>query len=194
MSPMPIVYLAAFVLGLGALVTQIALGGKGDAPHGGPDLAADGHGADHAGDHPDEAGPSTFLLSLRFWVFLLLAFGITGSLLALLHLAGPIGTAAVATLSGVASGVTAVMVFRAADQTKAVRPAEAREAVGQVGRVLVACAKGRTGQVRVALRGQSVDLIATTADDEIRRGEDVLIEDVRSGVAHVSRPPREIVQ
>ena len=61
------------------------------------------------------------------------------------------------------------------------------EARGATGRVLVACARGRSGKVRVALKGQTVDMLATTDEDEIPAGAEVVIADVRDMVAHVAR-------
>ena len=66
------------------------------------------------------------------------------------------------------------------------------EAVGREARVLVACSKGRAGQVRIALRGQSVDVLASTDGEEIARGEAVIIVEVKDGVALISRRPPEL--
>ncbi len=66
------------------------------------------------------------------------------------------------------------------------------QAVGQIGKVLVPLEKRQLGQVRVELGGSSVDLMATTDEALLARGEEVLIDEVNGGVAHVSRRPDEL--
>ena len=188
MQAMGLVYLASLVVGLGVLVVQVALGGRTgshDFGHaGGHDLAKVGH----AGDD----GPLAVVLSFRFWIFALLGFGLSGSLLHYLNLAAPAATAMLAGAAGIASGAFAALVVRAVARSSASSSVNLSEAIGREARVLVACGSGRTGQVRIALRGQSVDLPAVTSDESIARGEPVLIEDVRDGVAQISRRPREL--
>jgi membrane protein implicated in regulation of membrane protease activity len=186
---MSLVYLASLIVALGVLVLQIAFGGKGDV-----DGHADAAGAhDLAADHPDDFNLSNLLASTRFWIFALLAFGLSGSLLALFALAGPIAIFLLALGAGIASGALAAYSLRALRRGSTSTSVHAREAVGRTGRLLVACGKGRVGQVRVTLKGQSVDLVAATDEAEIARGEQVLVDDVDGDVAHVSRSPREIV-
>jgi membrane protein implicated in regulation of membrane protease activity len=71
--------------------------------------------------------------------------------------------------------------------------AEANDAVGQVGRVLVPCTRGQKGKVRIELRGQTLDLIATTDDEELASGSCVLVEEMRGMTAHVSRAPADFL-
>ncbi len=198
MPTMGLVYLASLVIGLGVLLVQVAFGGRGgdhdlgdgssDAPGPGPghshDLAKDGH----AGDD----GPLAVVLSFRFWIFALLGFGLSGSLLHFLDLAGPLATASVAGIAGLASGAFAALVVRAVARSSTSSSVNLSEAVGREARVIAACTKGGRGQVRIELRGQSVDLLASTDEESIARGEPVLIEEVRDGVAQVSRRPREL--
>ena len=189
---MGLVYLASLVIGLGILVVQVASGGRGghhDFGHAG------GHAADHEMarvGHAGDDGPLAVVLSFRFWIFALLGFGLSGSLLHFLALAGPSSAAIIAGAAGLASGAFAALVIRSVTRSSASSSVNLSEAVGREARVLVACAKGRTGQVRIALRGQSVDLLASTDEESIARGEPVLIEEVRDGVAQVSRRPREL--
>lgn len=184
-----LVYLAPLVVGLGVLLLQVVLG-----PH--------GHGADHdalSPDHGDskdgasgEAGLAGILLSVRFWIFAALAFGLSGSLINALALAGPLATALIAAGAGVASGAFAVLAFRTVTRGSLSTTPLASEAVGQTARVLVPLAKGQVGQVRIQIKGNSVDMMATTDEDELARGEAVLVEDVNGGVARVSRRPAEL--
>jgi len=194
---MGLVYLASLVIGLGILLVQVAFGGR-DGGHDGGHLAgsttdlAPTHDLIKAG-HAGDDGPLAVVLSFRFWIFALLAFGLSGSLLHFLALAGALPVAILAGVAGIGSGTFAVVVVRTVTRSStASRSPNLSEAVGREARVLVACAKGRSGQVRIALRGQSVDLLASTDEDEIGRGEAVLIEEVRDGVAQVSRRPPEL--
>ena len=200
MRAMGLVYLASLVISLGIFLVQVALGGQ-DGEHDLDHLAGHGDGAptDHAAKHdlikpghPGDDGPLAVVLSFRFWIFALLGFGLSGSLLHFLNLAGAGAVAILASAAGIGSGVFAALVVRAMTRSSASSSVNLTEAVGREARVLVACEKGRTGQVRIALRGQSVDLLATTDEEDIARGEPVLIEDVRDGVAQISRRPREL--
>ena len=193
---MGLVYLASLVIGLGILLVQVAFGGR-DSGHEVGQLTGDstdlapGHDLAKVG-HAGDDGPLAVVLSFRFWIFALLAFGLSGSLLHFLELAGALPTAILAGIAGLGSGTFASVVVRAVTRSSASSSANLSEAVGREARVLVACSKGRSGQVRIALRGQSVDLLAFTDEDEIARGEAVLIEEVRDGVAQVSRRPPEL--
>jgi hypothetical protein len=196
MATMGPVYLAALVIGLGVMLVQIAFGGRGgghDLGHAGGHVPALGHGHELAkSGHAGDDGPLAVVLSFRFWIFALLGFGLSGSLLHYLGLAGTAVAAIVAGAAGIGSGAFASLVVRSVARGAASTSVNLSEAVGREARVLVACAKGRRGQVRIELRGQSVDLLASTDDETIARGEPVLIEEVRDGVAQVSRRPREL--
>jgi membrane protein implicated in regulation of membrane protease activity len=207
---MGLVYLFSLVVGLGVLVVQIAMGGKGDADGAdahGADAGADAHAGDalatpHAGAHghalakvPPGAGADViaFLLSLRFWIFAALGFGLSGSLLHLFALAGPVTVFLLATATGLGSGFFAAWALRLAARSGASSTADVTYARGRIGRVLVPCGPNKVGQIRIELKGQSVDLLASTDEGEIARGEHVLIEEVEDGVARVSRRPPELV-
>ncbi len=192
MQAMGLVYLASLVVGLGVLVVQVALGGRtGSHDFGHAGGHAHGHDLAKTG-HAGDDGPLAVVLSFRFWIFALLAFGLSGSLLDHFDLAEPAAIAMIAGGAGIASGAFAALVVRAVARSSASSSVNLSEAVGREARVLVACGSGRTGQVRLALRGQSVDLLAVTSDESIARGEPVLIEDVRDGVAQICRRPREL--
>ena len=59
-------------------------------------------------------------------------------------------------------------------------------------RVLVPIEAGKTGQVRIELDGQLVDLLARTDEGRAERGEMVLIQDVEGELATVSVAPDEL--
>ncbi|HEU4533083.1 MAG TPA: hypothetical protein VFS00_03160 [Polyangiaceae bacterium] len=181
------VYLGALVASLGILVAQGAMGEH----HGAHGHGGHGHGGGHHVAVADDA--VALFLSSRFWIFFALAFGLSGSLLSLFELASPGAIGAIAGAAGVAAGLFASLAFRALLRAAVSTSADAREAVGHTGRVLVACSKGGVGKVRIELKGQSVDLMATTDEEGgLGRGEAVLIEHVEGEIARVSARPREL--
>jgi membrane protein implicated in regulation of membrane protease activity len=188
---MGLLYLFALIVGLGILLVQIGFGRL----HGGGD--GHGHGGGVGRDigtggkfiEGDEGAVGIFL-STRFWVFTALGFGLSGSLLQLSSV-GPILTFLIAFPTGLFSGITAMLAFRMVRKGSVTSTAHASQAVGRVGRAVATCQKGSLGKVRIELQGQVVDFLATT-DDVIARGEEVLIEDMKDGVAHVSRRPSDL--
>src|SRR5262245_53760856 len=124
---MGIVYLAALVVGAGAALLQLVL-----ADHGG------GHDVD---GHPDDVSGAAIFLSARFWTYAALAFGMVGSLLTFLHLARSPATLTLALASGVSAGLFASLTFRALRSSSSSSSAALNDAVGQLARVLLPCAK-----------------------------------------------------
>jgi membrane protein implicated in regulation of membrane protease activity len=94
---------------------------------------------------------------------------------------------------GFGSGFLASWVFRALTRADTSSGVHSRDAVGQVGKVLVACEKGGRGKVRIELRGQLHDYLVTTDEEELQSGDLVLVEDVRDNVLQVSRAPSEFL-
>lgn len=183
---MGLLYLFALVASLGLFLLQAVMGGgHGDA---------DGDGVADTHQHGATAGHGalTVLFSTRFWTFFALGFGLAGSLLHYLDLAVPLTAGLVAAGAGLGSGLLAALTFRAVKRAEVSSTTGVSEAVGRTGRVLVALAPGKTGQIRVELKGQSVDLLATTDEEELARGEAILIEEIEGHVARVSRRPREL--
>jgi membrane protein implicated in regulation of membrane protease activity len=184
-------YLAALIFGLGTILFQLFGSAHGDAAHPGDlhDGSSDAHDAGHA-DH--SGGILPIVLSLRFWTFGALAFGLTGALLHFFKLAPLAVVPFVAVAMGLGSGWFAAWSFRALMRAATQSGATAGDAVGKLGRVLVTCEKGNRGKVRLELRGQSVDFLATTDEDQLEPGSSVLVEEVREGEVHVSRAPDEL--
>lgn len=173
------VYLAALIIGAGTLLLQAVLGHDHDA---------DG---DHDHDH-DDGGAASLLLSSRFWIFLALAFGLSGALLTLFRLAGSTLIFVLASGSGLGSGLLAALVIRALKRGQVSGVANADEAIGRIAEVLIPCERGRIGKVRLQLRGQTMDLLARGGDEAIGAGSKVVIEDIDGGIALVSRAPEEL--
>lgn len=198
---MGLAYVAALILGLGTIVVQLVMSGSdggdvdgdvhvdGDIDADSVELDADGHDAGHAGD----ADIASIFLSLRFWTFALCAFGMVGSLLHFTGLAGFVVTLVTALALGLVSGLAASWTFRALARGTTSSGATASDAIGTVGRVLVPVEKGKRGKIRIELRGQTIDYLATTDDAALGPGDKVLVEEVRENVAHVSAAPVEFL-
>ncbi len=180
---MGLVYLVALALGGGFLAVQFLLSGHdhGDFT-GGHDLSG--------GDHADQGGG---WFSPRFFTFALFAFGFAGCGLHFLQLASPLVAALLSTGAGLASGFLASAVFRTLRLREASSSASLGEASGQLARVLLPCGPERSGKVRVTLKGQSVDILATS-DDPVEPGNEVVVVDVKDDVARVARLPEALRQ
>ena len=213
--------MAALIMGLGTVALQLLLAGHGDAgadaghdlavdaDAGAHDLAADADVHDLAADaapgteleasashdalHAAGGGFLPIFLSLRFWVFWLMAFGMVGTILHYLQLAPLLVIPFVAAATGLASGLFATWSFRALARTATQSGSSSSDAIGHVGKVLVPCTRAERGKVRIELRGQTLDYLATTDDEALAAGELVLVEEMRDGTVHVSRAPAEFV-
>jgi len=191
-----VLYLAALVVGLGSIALQLLLGGDADAD---ADASGDVHAASGADAHAHgaaghgEAGVSAIFLSLRFWTFGLLAFGLAGTLLHYLGLASRGVSAVAAILMGLLCGFAASFTLRVLARADLSSGAQSDDALGRLGKVLVPCSRERRGKIRIELRGQTLDYVASTDDEELVAGESVLVEEVRGNTVHVSRAPRELL-
>jgi membrane protein implicated in regulation of membrane protease activity len=191
---MELLYIAALVFGAGALAVQLFMGG--DSDHGGAGGHDAPHGDGHAGGddaHGVLASAALIVLSLRFWVFAAFAFGLTGTLIRMLGLASPLFTLVLATVAGLAAGALAGWVFRALARAESTSSASGDDLIGQLGRVLIAVSATQNGKVRLQLRGQAIDVLATTDEGPIGAGEVVLVEAVHDHTVQVARAPAELL-
>jgi len=186
-----VLYIAALIIGFGTIALQLVMAGDSDADAD----AGGGHDVSH-GDAHDAHGDGGFLpifMSLRFWTFSFLAFGLSGTLLHYLDLASPVLILPIALALGLLSGFVASWTFRMLGRTEPNSAASTRDAIGQVGKVLIPLGKSSRGKIRMERKGQTVDLLATTDEEELEAGQMVLIEEVRESTAHVSRAPNELL-
>lgn len=207
---MGIIYLAALIVGFGTIALQLLMAGSGDgdADSGsGADAEADASGdadasgeadggADDGGGHGHSHGETGFLpifLSLRFWTFGLLAFGLSGTMMHFMALAASSLALGIAVCLGFGSGMLAAWTVKALGRAQIDSGGHSRDAIGQIGKVLVPCEKGGRGKVRIELKGQTLDFLATTDEDALKAGDLVLVEDVNSPglVLQVGRLPPE---
>jgi membrane protein implicated in regulation of membrane protease activity len=152
------------------------------------------YGADHHDGSYDGHGTSSWslLVSVRFWSFGMLAFGLVGTALTLLELTSPILTGVLASIMGTVSGIATSALLRWLRKSSPSSHATATDVVGRVGRVLVPIDPGAHGKVRVEIKESAQDFIAS-ASEAIREGESVVIEEEGGdGTVIVSRAPSEI--
>ncbi len=149
---------------------------------------ADG-GLDKDFGHGDPAGFLYAFLSLRFWVFFLAFFGLTGMTLDGLDLvSSPWIGLALAIAMGAGTGFGAVTLIRRLGSDKDSRVTTDQDYIGKTARVIVPIRGAGMGKVRVDIRGSSVDLLASGLEDETYDDvEEVLIVEMDGARARVAR-------
>lgn len=188
-------YLVTLFIGLGTILVQLALSTDKDAD-GAFDIDAEAGGTEHEADGAAEQGdgavdgvaPLAVLLSLRFWTFSLMAFGLFGSFLHFLSLTEPPIALAAASVMGLFCGWFASWTFLKLSTTSTNSGADSRELLGQVGRVILPPNEAGRAKVRLRVKGQLVDYLATT-DGALDSGAVVMVEEVRGNQVHVSPAP-----
>jgi membrane protein implicated in regulation of membrane protease activity len=186
------VYIAALVLG-GCLLCASMFLGHHDA-EASPDLHVDGdvHAAADADGHL-EAGHGASLsdfwipfVSVRFWIFFLCFFGLTGSVFSLFHLAGKWPVLILALAVGVATGLAAVLIIKYLRTHEVGQAPTEEDLKGLEGVLLLPLAPGTKSKVRLDLHGQTVDLVAVSDEpDSIETGRRVVVIDIRDNQAVV---------
>jgi membrane protein implicated in regulation of membrane protease activity len=188
-------YLAALIFGLGTFITQLLF--SSEASHGPSDsprleLGGAPHDPDLTG-HSAAEWASVFL-SLRFYMFAAIGVGVVGAPVTWLGLSTPTLTLVVSLATGLVLGVSAALGFRMIGRQTLTSGTGPAELVGQVGRVLVACEKGRRGKVRLKVRGQLIDFLASTDEGRLEPGSVVLVQEVQAENLLVCAAPIELLQ
>lgn len=193
------VYLFSFALGGLLLLASILLGDR-DSGHADAHVDSDaeagpgsGQGIDHGvpGSHGSLAGVFTAFLSMRFWMFFLAFFGLTGLVLDGLDLIASSTLALVLSLAmGLATGQATVAVFRHLSASETSTAAGAHDYVGKSGRVLVGFGPGNLGKLRLTLKGTTVDVLATSDEAQpFAVGDSALVIQMNDTTAVVAREP-----
>ncbi|PID39703.1 MAG: hypothetical protein CSB49_00845 [Proteobacteria bacterium] len=153
------------------------------------DVDADVDANVDAGDGLEASDLWLPFVSLRFWVFFLTFFGLTGTALQLLGLASATTTLIASIGVGFICGFGAAFVVQRLRRSEVGRVMDLEDYRGLDAEVLLPVAKGEKGKVRVALpSGQLVDLVAETDDSKpLERGSKALVVEVKSGRASVTR-------
>jgi membrane protein implicated in regulation of membrane protease activity len=206
------VYIAAFVVGGILLAASLFLGhhdadADGDVHvDAGADAEADADadaGADADGDAHVEAdahadlGHGTELsdfwlpfVSVRFWVFFLCFFGLTGTVFSLLALAGKWVTLFAAVGMGAVTGFAAAFIIQRLKAVEVGRALGEEDFKGQEGTVLLPFEAGGQGKIRLEVGGNTIDLVARSEEQTpIERGRKVLVIDIKEGEAIVVNAP-----
>lgn len=183
-------YLAALVFGLGLFAVQAFSGLHADG--GATPAEAPGTELEVAGEHGG-GGWAAIVLSLRFYLFFAVAFGVVGTPVTWWQLASPVATFVAALVTGLALGVFATQAWRALQRQTLSSGVEAGELKGQVGRVLVGFEKGRPGKVRLRVRGQIIDFLATTDEPQLPAGAVVVVQELAGERVHVCAVPSELL-
>jgi membrane protein implicated in regulation of membrane protease activity len=201
-------YLAALIFGLGLFAVQLLASGDAghhdvpalpgaDGHHDGGGLIDDASLAVHgsgARAHADGAdGWASIFVSLRFYMFAAIGIGAVGAPVTLFDASAPGLTLGVALATGFGVGVLAALGFRRLGRDTLSSGATSEELVGHVGRVLVSCENGRAGKVRLTVRGQMIDLVATTDEPRLDVGAGVIVTDAHERGVHVCAAPAELL-
>lgn len=125
-------------------------------------------------------------MSLRFWTFFLAFFGLTGLVLDGLNLL-PMLPALVAALAlGASSGTGMSYAIHKLKQQQVGVVSGPTDFIGREATVLLRVGPGHMGKVRLAMQRGAIELLAE-GDEEIRRGETVLVYEMEGTVARVAR-------
>jgi hypothetical protein len=162
------IFLIALIVGAGLLLFSLFASGDGG---GKPEI--DGHAdvdADHDHDHDggvDVGGLAWLpLASLRFWTFFMAFFGATGTALTLIERdMNAWVRAAIAAAMGYVCGAAAVSVFRYMRRSQTTSNLAVDDYIGETAVVRVSVARGKTGKVRLDLKGRTLDLLAETEEE-----------------------------
>lgn len=185
-------YLAAAGLGVSLILVSLLLGGADADADLDVDVDADldldvDADLDADGDvHAGGVGNWLPVGSLRFWTFLVAAFGLTGT--GLTVGGAPWGLVLVVALTiGIGTGWSAAAFFRYLLNERVSGEVALDHLTGREARVVLEVRPDRRGRVLVQTHAGTMELSATTGDDRaIARGDSVLITSVRDGVADVT--------
>lgn len=180
-------YLIALAIGGTLILVSLAFGGHdadvdvdADAD---VDVDADVDTELDAGHGIDFSGADFWIpfASVRFWIFFTAFFGLAGTLLSTVGSMSAqmvVGGAALGT--GYVCGVAASAAFKWMKKHESDSSVRMTDMAGVRGKVLLAIRKGETGKIRVSLKGQVLDAMATTEDDaEYPIGSEVMVYDTR---------------
>ncbi len=154
------------------------------------------HGADHDMSHEADHGVdsehgSEFInwlpfLSLRFWTYFAAAFGVIGTLLTFLRLGDSNSILVTSLISGFLMGVAVWGVMKWVQVNEVGRSVQTDDLLGKTARVIVACRPGQLGKIRLDVRGDMIDMMATDEEDQtLHIGEEIVITRIEKSVAYV---------
>jgi hypothetical protein len=140
--------------------------------------------------HIGDAGDAMWLpfLSMRFWTFGSMVFGLSGLMLSTFLSVLPAAAVAIGLAVGIGTG--AAYVFKTLKTETVTGETGLRHYIGREARVLLAVRHDRPGKIVIDTAAGSIELPATTGDSKpIERGATVLIANVKDGQADVTALP-----
>ncbi len=144
---------------------------------------------DLAVDHHDGADLQSWLpfFSLRFWIYFSATFGLSGAVITTLELTSALLTAGLSAGAGFVAGTGMVATVRALKKGEATS-LQALDFESSEGTVSTPIRPGDLGKIRTQVRGEWVDLLAETSEDEtIEPGARVIIVEMKDTKAVVVR-------
>lgn len=173
---------------------DLALEGDVDADgHDLADLGQQGLHTSHGDAHGSLSGFIAGFLSLRFWTFALAFFGLTGSVVGGLSLAGPITTVVLASVMGLVVGRSAVALFSALRAGESSMAASEGDYIGRSAKVILGFGPEELGKVRLQMKGTTVDLLAQSDDlTPFGTGDEVMIIQISESKALVTHAGRSV--
>ena len=178
-------YVFATIVG-GVMLGASLLGGH----HGGIEHDASGGPTDTHGSDANTESIALRIFSVRVWTYLLAFGGMTGLLLRTIAHTHEPATAVLSAGVGLVAGLMAQTVLRRAMKGGDSGTVSRGDLVGKTGDVIVPFARGMTGKVRITVKGENLDVLAVTEDDQaIGAPDEVLVIEMRDGSALVTRSP-----
>jgi len=182
------VYVACLIFG-GVLTLATFVTGGEDADTD-PPVTDGADGVLHQNAEGPVHGGLLPFLSLRFWIFAVTFFGLTGTALSLLGAEGTVLVAASASTFGVGAGYTASRLLQSLASNHVGLLAGAASHVGLEARLLLPLSRDQRSKVRLNIGGISTDLVAETeSDQQLPAGASVLVVAIRGTVALVESVP-----
>ncbi|MBT8494533.1 MAG: DUF1449 family protein, partial [Deltaproteobacteria bacterium] len=181
------VYLILLLIGGTLIGVSLIFGGDADVDadadfdaDADADIDADGEADGGHGIAIDAAAWLPFA-SVRFWLFFMTFFGLTGTLLTTVAgVTSSLAVAVMATVTGYFCGIGASATVKWLMRNEADSAIRASDLIGARARVLLAVREGGVGKVRLSLKGQIIDVRATTEDGvEYPIGSTVMAYDSR---------------
>lgn len=165
-------YIVSLVVG-GALVVLSLFGG--DSHHGGDhDFHA---GADHDADHGDGSQDVWIpFFSLRFWTYFAMTFGAAGLILTFLVKTAEPTAGMFAGATGLITGLLVSFGMRMLSKSDIDSSIKSSEMMGKEAQVVVAIRPGQLGRVRISVKGEVLELLASSDDvDALEAGATAVI-------------------
>jgi membrane protein implicated in regulation of membrane protease activity len=178
-------YICGAILG-GILIGASAFIGGHDADH---DVDHDvDHSLDHGHDHDVHGDFWLPFLSLRFWTYGLMVFGVVGLLLTWLTNVSTASGAVLSIASGLVAGTGVAYLMRSLRGSDSDSLAREQDLLGVEAKVLVPIRGETSGKVRVNVKGELIDLVASTTEETpLDVGDSVLVVGIDGGKASVIR-------